>query len=465
MDNRPKHGSNTGRTLSVLPFRIKEAISPARRGRKGGISVNWNKIALAPFDRERPERGRRAAGELRRLLGEAASSVDHIGGTALRFVPASPTFDFVVGCPTPAAISEATRILCDEGYIPARDLAFPGGFDLSDPGILLFLPSQDGDTPLRSVRLTLFDGPAYLDCVSLRAYLFGRPDVCREYAALKEKLLAEHPGDRAAYEKGKSDWIRAALPVARHWSRLGRTITVTVDRPMGSTHPDRPDLVYPINCGYPRDFTIPGEKRLGVYILGVSHPVSTFTGRVIAILFREGGEGVRWVVAPQGREYDQARIFSEVWFRERDFKSTMEHLFHRSVGMVVYRNTASGYRYLLLRESRSQGWSIPKGHMEHGETELDTAIREVREETGLNLTPLPGFRREVSYPIPPIYKKTLVAFLAPTDRNPTVQPEEISGYRWVSQSEANRMLGGRRIVDLINAAARFLETKPNTKTE
>lgn len=427
--------------------------------------MNWNKIALAPFDRERPERGRRAAGELRRLLGEAASSVDHIGGTALRFVPASPTLDFVVGCPTPAAISEATRILCAEGYIPARDLAFPGGFDLSDPGILLFLPSRDGDTPLRSVRLTLFDGPAYLDCVSLRAYLFGRPDVCREYAALKEKLLAEHPGDRAAYEKGKSDWIRAALPVARHWSRLGRTITVTVDRPMGSTHPDRPDLVYPINCGYPRDFKIPGEKRLGVYILGVSHPVSTFTGRVIAILFREGGEGVRWVVAPQGREYDQARIFSEVWFRERDFKSTMEHLFHRSVGMVVYRNTASGYRYLLLRESRSQGWSIPKGHMEHGETELDTAIREVREETGLNLTPLPGFRREVSYPIPPIYKKTLVAFLAPTDRNPTVQPEEISGYRWVSQSEANRMLGGRRIVDLINAAARFLETKPNTKTE
>ena len=97
--------------------------------------------------------------------------------------------------------------------------------------------------------------------------------------------------------------------------------------------------------------------------------------------------------------------------------------------------------------------------MEYGETELETAIREVREETGLDCAPVPGFRREVTYPIPPIYKKTLVAFLAPTDRNPTVQPEEISGYRWVSQNEANRMLGGRRIVDLINAAAGFLENK------
>ena len=421
--------------------------------------MNLNRITLAPFDRDRLETGRKEAAALKRTLGEFAGSVDHVGGTALRFVPSSPTLDFVVGCPSATALSEATRILSSEGYIPASELSFAGGFDLSYPDLLLFRPAEEGKPPLRSVRLTLSGSRTWEDAVALRAYLFGRPDVSREYAALKEKLAATYPADRAAYERGKDEWIKRALPIARHWSRLGKTVTVTVDRPMGSVHPDRPDLVYPINCGYPKDLSIPGEGRLGVYILGVSHPVTTFTGRVIALLFRENGEGVRWVVAPQGREYDQARIFSEVWFRERDFKSTMEHLFHRSVGMVVYRNTASGYRFLLLRESRSQGWSIPKGHMEHGETELETAIREVREETGLDCRPVPGFRREVSYPIPPIYKKTLVAFLAPTDRNPVVQPEEISGYRWVSKNEANRMLGGRRIVDLINAAAEFLEKK------
>ena len=421
--------------------------------------MDFDRVALAPFDRDRIEYGRREASALRRALGNLASSVDHIGGTALRFVPATPTLDFLVACPTAAALSEASTVLSSDGYIPASVCSFPGGFDLSEGDILLFRSAEDGRAPTHSVRLTLSGSPTHENCLSLRAYLFGRPDVSREYAALKEKLAADHPGDRAAYERGKSEWIKNALPIARHWSRLGKTVTVTVDRPMGSVHPDRPDLVYPINCGYPRDLSIPGEGRLGVYILGVSHPVTTFTGRVIALLFRENGEGVRWVVAPQGREYDQARIYSEVWFRERDFRSTMEHLYHRSVGMVVYRNTASGYRYLLLRESRSQGWSIPKGHMEYGETELATAIREVREETGLDCTPVPGFRREVTYPIPPIYKKTLVAFLAPTDRNPTVQPEEISGYRWVSQNEANRMLGGRRIVDLINAAAGFLENK------
>jgi 8-oxo-dGTP pyrophosphatase MutT (NUDIX family) len=54
----------------------------------------------------------------------------------------------------------------------------------------------------------------------------------------------------------------------------------------------------------------------------------------------------------------------------------------RAAGVVVVRETADGPRVLLLRAYRN--WDLPKGRLEDGETPLEAAIREVREETGLD---------------------------------------------------------------------------------
>ena len=53
----------------------------------------------------------------------------------------------------------------------------------------------------------------------------------------------------------------------------------------------------------------------------------------------------------------------------------------QGAGVVVVRATADGERVLLLRAYRN--WDLPKGGLEAGETPLEAAIREVREETGL----------------------------------------------------------------------------------
>lgn len=53
----------------------------------------------------------------------------------------------------------------------------------------------------------------------------------------------------------------------------------------------------------------------------------------------------------------------------------------RAAGVVVVRDTADGLRFLMLRAYRN--WDLPKGRLEPGETPLEAAIREVREETGL----------------------------------------------------------------------------------
>lgn len=55
-----------------------------------------------------------------------------------------------------------------------------------------------------------------------------------------------------------------------------------------------------------------------------------------------------------------------------------------SAGGVVYRRAADGFEVLLL-ETPGGKWGLPKGTPSEGETIQQTALREVREETGLEV--------------------------------------------------------------------------------
>jgi len=56
---------------------------------------------------------------------------------------------------------------------------------------------------------------------------------------------------------------------------------------------------------------------------------------------------------------------------------------HKRCGIILYHPTTS--KYLLVRGIESKKWGFPKGHMEWGEAEEQTAIREFEEETGLTI--------------------------------------------------------------------------------
>jgi 8-oxo-dGTP pyrophosphatase MutT (NUDIX family) len=69
----------------------------------------------------------------------------------------------------------------------------------------------------------------------------------------------------------------------------------------------------------------------------------------------------------------------------------------RSAGFVIYRNADNASReYLLLDYGRH--WDFVKGHVEKDEDDLTTAIRELKEETGIaDAVVIPGFQHEVRY--------------------------------------------------------------------
>lgn len=100
---------------------------------------------------------------------------------------------------------------------------------------------------------------------------------------------------------------------------IGRTVKVTVDRPLGSRHPKHEDIIYPINYGFVEGVIAPDGEEQDAYVLGVDLPIKQFTGKVIAIIHRLNDVEDKWVIAPENAvfsidEIEQAVIFQEKYF-------------------------------------------------------------------------------------------------------------------------------------------------------
>ncbi len=102
---------------------------------------------------------------------------------------------------------------------------------------------------------------------------------------------------------------------------LGQLVTVTIDRPLGSYHPEHKDMYYPINYGYIKGIMAPDGEEQDSYVLGVEVPVQEFTGRVIAIIHRHDDVEEKWVVAPDGMTFTKEEIMDAVRFQEQYFQS------------------------------------------------------------------------------------------------------------------------------------------------
>lgn len=100
---------------------------------------------------------------------------------------------------------------------------------------------------------------------------------------------------------------------------IGKKVTVTIDRPLGSFHPSHPDIYYPINYGYIEGIMAPDGEEQDAYVLGVEVPVETFTGTVIAIIHRRNDVEDKWVVAPAGMAFTKEEIENQVHFQEQYF--------------------------------------------------------------------------------------------------------------------------------------------------
>src|SRR5438270_12568363 len=135
----------------------------------------------------------------------------------------------------------------------------------------------------------------------------------------------------------------------------------------------------------------------------------------------------------------------------------MKTVQHRSAGGLV----VLGSRILLISTQAGRRWQLPKGHIEEGETPEQTAVREVREETGVTsrvVAPLPGveywFVERGAHRI----HKQVDYFLLDYVSGDTADfdAREVSGAEWFSWDEGLTRLSfenERRVVEKARAIA------------
>lgn len=178
-----------------------------------------------------------------------------------------------------------------------------------------------------------------------------------------------------------------------------------------------------------------------VYVMTHGRTLSgTVDCSIIAIAHAPNRSQTRLVAAPVGEIFYEPEIRSRLTKVANRFDRLI-CMYEKSCGAVVYRTTPQdGTKILLVKNHNGKCWTFPKGHVELHESETQTALREIKEETGLNVTIEPNFRQTSLYRPFGKIKKYVVFFLARANEAAvSMQPGEIDYYLWVSPDDAMKL--------------------------
>ncbi|HHT28294.1 MAG TPA: hypothetical protein GXZ82_13765 [Firmicutes bacterium] len=254
------------------------------------------------------------------IFGSTATDIQHVGSTAVVGIKAKPIIDIAIAVHDLAAVETLTPALAAAGFLrcpwsTSDQMLFAIGDYTIPQGI-----------QTHYIHVVTAGSTAWRDYINFRDYLNAKPAVAIAYEALKIRLAHEHGCDngREKYLAGKHDFIVQTLRAASAWSYLGKTVTVAIDRPLGTVHSKHPDIRYPVNYGYIAGERAPDGENLDVYVLGAAEPMTSFVGKVIAIVHRDNDVEDKLVAVPLAVSLSREQIAEQIHFQEQYFNSWIE---------------------------------------------------------------------------------------------------------------------------------------------
>ncbi|OIO53523.1 hypothetical protein AUJ46_04980 [Candidatus Peregrinibacteria bacterium CG1_02_54_53] len=129
-------------------------------------------------------------------------TIEHIGSTAIPFVPAKPIIDIALAIDQEIEFSTLRNVLNDLGY----EERGPQGVD----DRILWILGTENDRKFY-LHLTHKGSKTWNDCLAFRAALRSTTSLREEYAKLKKELAVKYPENRKSYTKGKHEFIERVV--------------------------------------------------------------------------------------------------------------------------------------------------------------------------------------------------------------------------------------------------------------
>jgi len=141
----------------------------------------------------------------------------------------------------------------------------------------------------------------------------------------------------------------------------------------------------------------------------------------------------------------------------------MPDVYRACASLVVFRPSGADFQVLLLRKPRKKdSWQLPQGGVEKGESLEGAALRELREEAGIDAKIIGRSDTVYQYDFPPSYRRfrpdnvrgqriQFVFATVPADARIQVDAQEIDAFVWVSPAELANYLHRQQYLEIVHS--------------
>ena len=169
------------------------------------MGLDKNKVILEKHNDKWAEMFQAEAKELRKIFGDLALSIEHVGSTSIPGIMAKPLVDIQVGL----------RQLSDFEKVRAKFEKEPYSVKPDPSPDEQLVRKGPEESRFFLIHICAVDSDRFKNTLLFRDYILSHPDKAREYEELKKTLAAKYPDNRPMYTASKNDFIQAVLREAR----------------------------------------------------------------------------------------------------------------------------------------------------------------------------------------------------------------------------------------------------------